>query len=229
MQRSLFVKVLVYHCTRHIYRAGEALFTALSLPLSAGISQAPYLGLRLALNPNTLKCYLKPHFEAIDAPLYHFRPDASLLDAIARLIASLDTPEMLADLAPLIENEIALRLCHSPVAPIIAHYLGSEKGDKLHAVLDYIQTHYREKIRTETLANLAHMSLSGLREHFRRLIGISPLQYQKQLRLNNARKLLESGMSAAQAAYEVGYESPQQFSREYRRYYGLPPKSSLSA
>jgi AraC-like DNA-binding protein len=106
-------------------------------------------------------------------------------------------------------------------------------GSQSHRVaraIDWLKLHYTEPLRVEDLAARAQMSASGLHQHFKQLTGMSPLQYQKWLRLNEARRLmLSDGAEAATAAFSVGYESPSQFSREYARLYGAPPRRDVEA
>ena len=95
---------------------------------------------------------------------------------------------------------------------------------KIAKATQYLQTHFRETVRMETLAELCGMSLSGFHHHFKEITTLSPLQYQKSLRLMEAKRLIYQEKSAiAEAAYQVGYESPSQFSREYKRYFGIAP------
>jgi len=149
----------------------------------------------------------------------------SLLEAIARLLDLLDEPEVIPVLSPLIQREILCRLLLTPCGPKIRQIaVGGSPTHQISQVIDGIKRNLREKLRVEDLAARAGMSVSTLHHHFRALTSLSPLQFQKRLRLNEARWLmLEKRMDAASAAFEVGYESPSQFSREYSRLFGAPP------
>lgn len=144
----------------------------------------------------------------------------ALLDGVRRLVHTLTEPILAPQLARLAQEEIALRLLgtHAPLCGLL--HDGSATG-KIIQVMAWMKEHYATACEMNTLAARAHMSPSTFRQHFKQVAGISPLQYQKQLRLQEARALIrKQGLPVAQAATRVGYESPSQFSREYRRYFG---------
>jgi len=148
-----------------------------------------------------------------------------LLDTVLRLVRLLDTPTDLPVLAPLIERELLYRLLNGEQGPRLRHVatIGSRSQQISHAI-DWLKNHYHEPLRIEMLAGTVNMSPSSLHHHFRAITAMSPLQYQKQLRLQEARRLLMAGHGdVASAAHRVGYESPSQFSREYSRLFGAPP------
>jgi AraC-like DNA-binding protein len=155
----------------------------------------------------------------------------ALLEPIVRLVALLDEPAAIPVLAPLIEREIHYRLLATDQAPRLRQI--ASVGSQSHRVaraIDWLKINYTQPLRIEELATRAQMSTSGLHHHFRQLTGMSPLQYQKWLRLNEARRLmLSDGADAATAAFGVGYESPSQFSREYARLFGAPPRRDVEA
>ena len=152
--------------------------------------------------------------------------DESLKNAVERLLLLHENPKDIEFLAPLIQQEIYYRL------------LTGEQGGKFKAMVSngshtkkiaqathYLQQHFSETITVETLANLSGMSLSGFHSHFKKITSLSPLQYQKSLRLMEARRLIaQERRGITETAYQVGYESPSQFSREYKRYFGHAPK-----
>lgn len=150
---------------------------------------------------------------------------------IARLIALLDEPAAIPVLAPLILREIQYRLLATDQALRLRQI--ASVGSQSHRVaraIDWLKVHYAKPLRIEDLAARVQMSISGLHHHSRHLTGMSPLQYQKWLRLNEARRLmLSDGAGAATAAFSVGYESPSQFSREYARLFGAPPRRDVAA
>lgn len=151
----------------------------------------------------------------------------TLKNAFERLLLLHETPKDIAFLAPLIQQEIYYRL------------LIGEQGDKLKRMVSinsntqkvakatkYLQSHYRETVQVDSLAELCGMSVSGFHHHFKKITTLSPLQYQKSLRLMEAKRLIiQKNVPVTQACYQVGYESPSQFSREYKRYFGVCPKS----
>jgi AraC-like DNA-binding protein len=153
----------------------------------------------------------------------------SLLESFKRLTDLLDEPEAIEVLAPLVKREIHYRLLTSDQAGRLRQL--ASVGSQSHLVaraIEWLKTNYASPLRVEDLAERVHMSASSLHHHFRQLTAMSPLQYQKWLRLNEAKRLmLNDGRDAASAAFEVGYESPSQFSREYARLFGAPPKRDV--
>lgn len=152
-----------------------------------------------------------------------------LLTSLKRLTDLLEEPAAIEVLAPLALREIHYRLLTSDQAGRL-HQLASV-GSQSYLVaraIEWLKTNYASTLRIEELAERVHMSASSLHHHFRQLTAMSPLQYQKWLRLNEARRLmLNEGFDASRAAFEVGYESPSQFSREYARIFGAPPKRDV--
>jgi AraC-like DNA-binding protein len=156
---------------------------------------------------------------------------AELLNACARLISLLDTPEDMPFLAPLLQREIIYRLLRSPQGKDLRGIatLG-EQGQRTSKAVEWLRMNYAKPLRVEELAAMARMGVSTLHHQFRSLTAMSPLQYQKQLRLHVAReRMLNDGIDAASAAFEVGYESASQFSREYSRFFGQPPMRDVKA
>ena len=151
--------------------------------------------------------------------------DPGLLDAAVRLLRLLATPRDIGVLAPLAEREILYRLLTGEQARTLGRIAVSDgKLKQVGRAIGWIKTHYREPFRVDALAFEARMSSSALHHHFKAVTNMSPLQYQKRLRLQEARRLiLGSSLDAATAGFSVGYESPSQFSREYRRLFGAPP------
>ncbi len=150
----------------------------------------------------------------------------ALVDTATRLTALLESPQEIALLGPLIERELLLRLITGPSGGMIRAIAASDsRTTQIARAIRWLKAHFREPFHGPDLARLAGMSLSGFHDHFRRATSMTPLQYQKQLRLQEARRLmLAEYVAAAEAADRVGYESPSQFSREYRRLFGLPPQ-----
>lgn len=153
----------------------------------------------------------------------------ALLAPFARLLALLDEPADIAVLAPLIEREVHYRLLQSDLAASLWQIasVGSQ-SQRIARAVDWLKANYADPLHTAELAAHVQMSSSSLHHYFRRLTAMSPLQYQKWLRLSEARRLmLNENLDAAGVAFHAGYESPSQFSREYSRLFGAPPKRDI--
>jgi AraC-like DNA-binding protein len=148
-----------------------------------------------------------------------------LLDAMLRLVRLLDTPADIPVLAPLIERELLYRLIVSEQGTRLRQIaMSGSQTQQISRAVDWLRQHYTTPLRINELARTVNMSVSSLHHHFKAITAMSPLQYQKLLRLQEARRLLLTEQcDAASAAHRVGYESPSQFSREYSRFYGAPP------
>jgi transcriptional regulator GlxA family with amidase domain len=155
--------------------------------------------------------------------------DAALLDALLRLLALLNEPALLSRLAPLIRQEIIIRLLAGPHGPYLRQLASTgSAGQQIAKTVAWIKQNFAQAVNVEELAVRAHMSPSTFRQHFRAITGVSPLQYQKQLRLQEARQLmLNQDLDAGNASGLVGYESASQFSREYSRLFGAPPHRDI--
>jgi transcriptional regulator GlxA family with amidase domain len=153
------------------------------------------------------------------------------LSVCCRLLDLLNSPQDIPFLNGLIQREIIYRILRGPEGARLRSV--ATLGDQSHRTakaIAWIAANYAKTLRVEELAELSSMGVSTLHHHFRMLTSMSPLQYQKQLRLQSARNLmLNSGMDAASAAFEVGYESPTQFNREYSRFFGQPPIRDVRA
>jgi AraC-like DNA-binding protein len=151
--------------------------------------------------------------------------DGGLFDPLLRLVRLLDTPRDLEVLGPLLERELLYRLLTGEQGALLAQIATSgSQGHQVSRAIDWLRQHYDETLRIDELAARVNMSASSLHHHFRAITAMSPLQYQKQLRLYEARRLLLADQcDVATAAHRVGYESPSQFSREYSRAFGAPP------
>ncbi|WP_402718131.1 AraC family transcriptional regulator N-terminal domain-containing protein [Janthinobacterium rivuli] len=150
---------------------------------------------------------------------------AELLDAMLRLVRLLDKPGEIAALAPLIRRELTYRLLNGPVGARLRHMaLASSQSHQVGQAIDWIKHNYCEPLRIEHLAGMANMSMSSLHHHFKAITAMTPMQYQKLLRLQEARRLmLVEQIDAGTAGYRVGYASESQFSREYSRQFGRAP------
>ncbi len=223
----------------HLHDPARYLLLSVDLPLAVQIMEAspedPYLGFCLDIDPRQITALLL-EMETMDAVGTASRGlsltplDAPLLDAVVRLLRLLDTPADVPLLAPLAVREILYRL------------LTGEQGGRLRQIavhnsltqrvaraIEWIKRHYAEPLSINAVASEVCMSASGLHHHFKAVTAFSPLQYQKHLRLQEARRLmLSDALDAASAGYKVGYQSPSQFSREYARLFGAPPQRDIA-
>lgn len=155
--------------------------------------------------------------------------DVSMLDAVVRLVRLLDKPVDIPVLAPLFTKEILYKVLHGKHGDSLRQIV-TDGSPTIHIqnVIQHIVYHFKDSFRIEDLADIAKMSIPSFHRHFKEITTMSPLQFQKQLRLQEARRLLISeSANAADAAFRVGYESPTQFNREYSRMFGLPPKEDM--
>lgn len=152
-----------------------------------------------------------------------------ILAPFERLLALLDDPEAIPVLAPMIQREIHYRLLRGDQAGHLRRITSVDsQGHRIAKAIGWLKSNYASPLRVDDLATRVQMSATTFHQHFRQLTAMSPLQYQKWLRLNEAKRLmLNEHLDAASAAYKVGYESPSQFSREYSRLYGLSPKRDI--
>lgn len=220
------------------YSANCHLVTSQDLPVLGQVIEAsrsdPYLCVQLRIeqaevNQITLDHGLPPEppGASTDAArgLYTEPTSVALASAVLRLVQLLDTPEDMAAIAPLIRREIVYRLMSSPNGWRIARTVKADCSDqRIARVIGVLRARFREPMGVSELADIAHLSPSALHLHFKNVTSLTPLQYIKQLRLQEARRLLLSAdMDAASVAFEIGYESPSQFNREYARMFGEPP------
>lgn len=215
------------------YRAGDCLVVTADLPVTGHFHDAtprrPALGLGLELRPAAIAPLL------LDAPpvlrgrartaMATGPAGPELLDAVVRLVRLLDQPADVPVLAPLYQREILWRLLTGPHGDMVRQ-IGLADSDLSHVsrAIRWIRENYGEPMRVEELARLAGMSTSAFHRHFRAVTALSPLQFQKRIRLQEARSLLVARPNdVAGVGHLVGYDSPTQFSREYRRLFGVPP------
>ncbi len=217
------------------YDASRFLLTSIDLPVLSHVVEAshdkPYLCVRLKLEMAMVRETLsREEFESTlppsEAPaMTTAETTPEFLDAFCRLMDLLNTPRDIPFLSPLIQREIIYRILRSAEGQRLRAI--ATVGDQSHRTakaIAWIRENYAQPLRVEGLAQLAGMSTSTLHHHFRTLTSMSPLQYQKQLRLHAARqRMLMDGLDAASAAFSVGYESASQFNREYSRFFGQPP------
>ncbi|MFD3925602.1 AraC family transcriptional regulator N-terminal domain-containing protein [Streptomyces sp. NPDC058614] len=215
---------------------GEMFLNSVVLPVTATFERAPYRSAVLHLDSRVLTDLLLELDETsprafpgpggqVTAPM-----TPELVDVVTRWVRLLDTPEDIRPLAARTESEILYRLLSSPLGPVLRQFATVDSGaSRIRDAAAWISTRYSAPLTVEEIAAAAHMSTATLHRHFKAATGMSPMRFQKHLRLQEARRLLVGGdLTAAQAAEAVGYASATQFNREYRRAYGLPPAQDVA-
>jgi AraC-like DNA-binding protein len=213
------------------YDSASYFIASMDLPASGRIVEAspdrPYIGVSMALDWQGLAALLPEVSVRTDVQGTAFGVGAvtpQLLDPWLRLLRLLDTPHDIPVLAPLLEREILYRLLQGPQGGLLRQVaLADSRLSQVRRAIGWIRAHYDQPLRIDALAGLAGMSVASLHRNFKAATAMSPLQYQKSLRLQQARRLLVANQEASQAGYAVGYESASQFSREYTRLFGAPP------
>lgn len=219
------------------YDTHDFLVAAVDVPVTGQVLEAPYLCFRLDLDPAMLSGILLDvgdeagrgsDADVSGLTLAPVTPE--LLDATVRLTRLLDTPRDIPALAPLAEREILYRLLLSDGAAKLRQIaMADSRLQQINRAIRWIRQYYAEPFSVETVAAEARMSTSSLHHHFKAVTAMTPLQYQKQIRLQEARRLiLAHDMDAAAAGHIVGYDSPSQFSREYSRLFGAPPVRDIA-
>jgi AraC-like DNA-binding protein len=220
----------------YVYDPTQYLAVSLEVPASGNVVVAtlelPYLCLTIRIDPRELAAMLietgrpAPRDDHDGSALFVSALEAPLLDTLLRLVQLLDTPQDIPVLAPLVLREFQYRLLQGEQQGRLAEMaVGDGRLRRVATAITWIREHFMESLQVEDLARLVSMSPSALHAHFRAAAGVSPIQYQKRLRLQEARRRLLTDASSAEAvAYEVGYASASQFSREYARLFGQPPR-----
>jgi AraC-like DNA-binding protein len=225
--------------TTFIYGESRYLLTSVDLPIVSQIIEAseevPCLAMSLKLEMPVIRELLsREEIQASDAPsdspaMATGEATVEFLTACCRLMDLLDAPQDIPFLSGLIQREIIYRILRGPEGARLRAI--ATLGDQSHRTakaIAWIKANYAKPLRVDDLAQIAGMGPSTLHHHFRALTAMSPLQYQKQLRLQAARgRMLIDGLDAASAAFEVGYESASQFNREYSRLFGQPPMRDI--
>jgi len=224
-----------------IYGPGRYLLTAVDLPVVSRVVEAspeiPCLAMSLKLDMAMVReLVATEETQVAEVPsgspaMTMGESTVEFLGACCRLIDLLESPRDIPFLSGLIQREIVYRiLCGAEGARLRAIATLGDQSHRTAKAIAWIRTNYAKPLRVEDLADMAGMGVSTLHHHFRALTAMSPLQYQKQLRLQTARgRMLTEGMDAATAAFAVGYESASQFSREYSRFFGRPPMRDVRA
>jgi AraC-like DNA-binding protein len=227
--------------TTYVCDGSNFLLTSIDLPVVSQVIAAtekePMLGLLLKLEMPAVREILSQqefHLREVSADARGMAVGVTsleLLDACSRLVDLLAVPQDIPFLAGLIQREIIYRLLRSPQGKHLSAIatLG-EQSHRTAKAVEWLRVNYAKPLRVEELAAMARMGVSTLHHQFRSLTAMSPLQYQKQLRLHVAReRMLNGGLDAASAAFEVGYESASQFNREYSRFFGQPPMRDIKS
>lgn len=227
--------------SQFLYGPEQCLVVSVDLPVVGQVIEAtpdiPYLGLRLDLKPGQLGALmLEMGMKSTDTPrdpktgLSVTPVSPQLLDAAVRLLRLLATPWDIPVLGPLVVREMLYRLLSGEQAACLRHIaLSDHRQQSVNRAISWLKEHFAEPFRIETIARFANVSPSALHHNFKAVTSMSPLQYQKRLRLQEARRLmLGESLDAAMASHSVGYESPSQFSREYSRLFGAPPSRDIA-
>jgi len=227
---------------QEVYQFGKAsmLVLPVSLPVALQTIQAspsePFLGVRLDLDPQRIAELVLKVYPQGQPPVrqrsagYITSADLGIINAVRRLAECLPNPGDIALLAPLVMDEILIRVLRSPIGVHVAEIGFADSGvQRVAKAIDWLRSSFSQQMKVADLAELAHMSVSSFHEHFKAVTSMSPLQYQKALRLHEARRLmLSSSMDATNACQQVGYVSSSQFSRDYSRFFGRPPSKDIA-
>ncbi|WP_224362904.1 AraC family transcriptional regulator [Hyalangium versicolor] len=221
------------------YGSGHFIASSIAMPIVGQVVEAsaskPYLAIAFELTPHDVLSVLADAKLEVDTSASSVPAafvgtcDVRLLDVVLRAVSSLDDTREAVFLAPLLRRELIYRLVTGPSASAVCHSALLARPDEgVGRAVDWLKSHFKEPLRIQELAKLSNMSTSSLQHKFKATVMMAPLQYQKRLRLEEARRLLLSGLTdATSAAFDVGYGSPSQFIREYRRLFGLPPRRDV--
>lgn len=229
--KKLYLGQAIYH-----YSAGDYLASLIDMPASAQVigasEESPYIGLRIDFTTQEIASVVmeaeivtEPKEKELIAGAFIGKSDAELLDLFFRLLKLIDKPKEARFLSELIKKEMIFNLLSGEYGHLFFQKsLFDQRADGVGKAIQWIKDNYARSFTVEELAKSCNMSTSGLHHKFKAITTMGPLQYQKQLRLQEARRLMLSGpVGATTAALTVGYESASQFNREYRRLFGLPP------
>jgi len=223
---------------RFRYGPQDYIVSSVHLPVTGQVIKAskdiPYLAFKLEFTPSEILTLLdesrtETGNQKIKRAMFIGKAEQPLLDAVIRLARLLNKPQDIPVLAPLYKKEILYLILQGPHGSILEQMaLEGSQIYRIREVIEYIKLHYVEAFRIEELAEKANMSVATLHRYFKQVTAMSPIQFQKNLRLQEARRrLLSEATDAAEVAFQIGYESPSQFSREYSRMFGLPPKEDI--
>ncbi len=232
-------KSLDFGPTHLEYGAGQFLLTSIDMPVTSRIVSAtrkcPLVAVAVEIDFGELqqvirRCDRLPH-SGSQPGIQVFAADAGLLEAIVRLLRLLDTPEHARALTPLIQQEILYRLLSGPAgARLLEVSRHDSPSNRVAGALAWLRGHFAEGFLVGALARHAGMSPSAFHQHFKAVTGMTPIQYQKRIRLHEARRvLLVEALDIGEASLRVGYQSHSQFSKDYKQYFGRLPKDDVFA
>ncbi|MFN7929514.1 MAG: AraC family transcriptional regulator [Blastocatellia bacterium] len=222
------------------YDPGNYLIYTVDLPLTFRVEEAskaqPYLGFRLNLDAALvasvmMESGIEPKKGDASLKAMDVRPmDADLLEAVVRLVRLLNAPVESKVLAPLIVREIVFRLLVGGQSARLSHLLaGGKDTHRISKAIGFLREKFNQSLKMDDIAQELGMSVSGFHHHFKSVTAMSPLQFQKQIRLQEARRLmLGEDLDAASAGFQVGYDDPAYFSREYKKLFGAPPQRDIT-
>jgi len=225
----------------YTYDADHFLIASVDLPIVAQVTEAspekPYLGLMLKLDPKMISQLVvdsnlpMPRTQQTSRGMAVSRVSSRMLGAFQRLLDLMDVPEDIPVMAPLIQREIVYRLLVGEQGPRLRQMgAAGTQSNQLAQAIDWLKKNYTQPLRVDDLAAHARMSTSTFHRHFRDLTAMSPLQFQKRLRLHEARRIMFTDhLDATSVAFQVGYESSTQFNREYSRVFGAPPLRDIKS
>ena len=214
--------------------SGQYVVTSTDIPSTSYVADAsretPFVAIAIQINQRLITEVLSEAGEKDWTTLNHpsisvSESDAEFVDVMSRLYRILEAPYDQPMLASLTQKELIWRLLLGEQGPLVRHIgLTNSALSRVGRAVQWIRSHYADKLRSEEIARVACLSVSSLNRHFRKVTGMTPIEYQKRIRLQHARtRLIQNDASIASVSEEVGYESPSQFSREYRRAFGVPP------
>lgn len=222
------------------YDSGHYLLSTIDLPVTSCVieatAQEPYLSFKFELDPSLVASVMldagidlrsmEQNAKAINVS----KLDADLLNAVVRILRLLDSPDDVAALLPMIQREIIFRLLKGDQGPRLAHLLSSGEDRRITKAVNILRKNFASQMNIGSLAKELGMSVSGFHQHFKNVTSMSPLQFQKQIRLQEARRLmLSEDLDAATAGFNVGYDDPSYFSRDYKNHFGRPPQRDIAA
>ena len=222
------------------YDPGHYLISTIDLPVVSQVVEAskeqPYLSLRLNLDASLVASIMMEsgiearRSDASTKAMDVSSLDGNMLDAVVRLARLLDTPDEIQILSPLIIREIVYRLLRGEQGARLSHLLASgAETRRISEAIRHMRMNFDQSLRIDDIAHELGMSVSGFHHHFKSVTAMSPLQFQKQIRLQEARRLmLGEDLDAASAGFRVGYEDPSYFSRDYKKLFGAPPQRDIA-
>lgn len=232
------VKEMMVGETPFRYAAGESLLCAVDVPVTSQVTEAspsaPYLAIHLEIDPAVVADLLREQSghrpKAPDNLVAgKYRLDAELFDPLIRLLSLLEHPRDINVMAPLIRREIVWRLLHTDHGPLLSQLaFANGHAARIGRTTAWIRENYMEPLSIRDLAAQANMSVPSFHRHFRAVTSMSPVQFQKRVRLQEARRGLSGSSTISAVAYDVGYESLSQFNRDYRRLFNLTPSDDAA-